>query len=76
MFHGGWRAIGIKRVAPKGNPDGKHLYAASDSPADAFLAEALEAAEHGSIFALTYPGEDYYFERNDRGKDIQKTYAY
>jgi hypothetical protein len=36
----------------------------------------VNAAEHQSIYALTYLGDDYYFGRNGCDKDIEKAYKF
>lgn len=65
----------------KGNYDGKYLYAAirlkqAEADPSTILAEMINAAEHQSIFALTYLGDDYYFGRNGCDKDIEKAYEF
>ncbi|MCD7956311.1 MAG: toll/interleukin-1 receptor domain-containing protein [Lachnospiraceae bacterium] len=65
----------------KGDYDGKYLYAAlrlrqEEAEPSALLAEMTDAAEHRSIFALTYLGDDYYFGRNGCDKDIEKAYEF
>ena len=65
----------------KGNYDGKYLYAAirlkrAGTDSSMLLAEMVNAAEHQSIYALTYLGDDYYFGRNGCDKDIEKAYEF
>ena len=67
--------------AYKGNADGKYLYAAirskqPDADQAALLEEMIDAAEQGSIFALTYLGDDYYYGRNGCDKDPEKAYGF
>ncbi len=65
----------------KGSYDGKYLYAAirlkqENADAAALLAEMVNAAEHKSVFALTYLGDDYYYGKNGFDKDIEKAYSF
>ena len=67
--------------ACKGNYDGKYLYAAirlkqPDADTSALLSEMIDAAEHKSIYALTYLGDDYRDGRNGCDKDLEKAYAF
>ncbi len=63
-----------------GNSEGKYLYAAlkqSQDPESAdYQKDMDEAAQEGSVFALTYVGDDYYYGRNGRDKDLQKAYGF
>ena len=71
-----------KISARNGNYDGKYLYAAirrkQDTPENAatYLPEMLDAANHESVYALTYLGDDYYNGQNGCEKDIQKAYSF
>lgn len=65
----------------KGNYDGKYLYAAirlkqAEADTPALLAEMVDAAEHQSVYALTYLGDDYYYGRNGLDKDVEKAYEF
>lgn len=65
----------------KGSYDGKYLYAAIRSEQEGadvteLLSEKIDAAEHQSVFALTYLGDDYYYGRNGCNKNLEKAYAY
>ena len=61
-----------------GNSDGKYLYAAlkqsQDPETGDWQKEMDEAVEEKSSFALTYVGDDYYYGRNGREKDMAKAY--
>lgn len=65
----------------KGSYEGKYLYAAiraeqEDANKANLFSEMLDAAEHHSIFALTYHGDDYYYGRNGCDIDKDKAYAF
>lgn len=66
----------------KGNYDGKYLYAAIRQKnnccdnSTTCLKEMLDAAEHQSVYALTYLGDDYYYGRNGCEKNINKAYEF
>ena len=76
------RAAFYYRVSSyRGSAEGKYLYAAilskrEDADLSALLARKLEAAEAGSVYALTYLGEDYYYGRNGCPPDKEKAYAF
>lgn len=64
----------------RGSYDGKYLYAAvrlkqSGAASSALLAEMIDAAEHKSIYAMTYLGDDYYYGRNGCDKDTVRAYS-
>ncbi|MBQ6773161.1 MAG: SEL1-like repeat protein [Synergistaceae bacterium] len=80
-----------KISAHRGSYEGKYLYAAvrlkqlaskskseSDSNSDSgeLLSEMIDAAEHNSIYALTYLGIDYYYGKNFCERDIAKAYKF
>ena len=66
----------------QGNYDGQYLYAAIRRKKDCsensiiYLPAMIDAAEHQSIYALTYLGDDYYYGRNGCEKDIAKAYEF
>lgn len=66
----------------KGNYDGKYLYAAIRQKNDccesqtAYLKEMIDAAEHQSVYALTYLGDYYYYGLNGCEKDVAKAYKF
>ncbi len=70
-----------KISAHHNNYDGKYLYAAlclqkKDAEIDAAkcLKDMIDAAENGSVFALTYLGDEYYYGRNGCCRDRGKAY--
>ncbi len=70
-----------KVSAYQGNYDGKYLYAAirskqANADRAGILAEMIDAAEHKSVCALTYLGDDYYYGRNGCEKDREKAYGF
>lgn len=62
------------------NYDGKYLYGTLRQKQDVdnpvWLDYRVEAAEHDSIFALTYLGDDLYYGRNGCEKDREKAYRF
>ncbi len=62
-----------------GSADGRYLYAAlkfAKEPLEvSWLDEFDQAMQEQSPFALTYVGDDYYYGRKGRSKDMDKAYA-
>lgn len=63
-----------------GNLDGLYLYSAlkrQEEPNNAdYLADMLEAAEKGSVLALTHVGDSYYYGENGLPVNQSKAYEY
>ncbi|MBR2262935.1 MAG: toll/interleukin-1 receptor domain-containing protein [Firmicutes bacterium] len=63
-----------------GNSEGKYLYAALKQSQDPenleYLKDMDEAVQEESVFALTHVGDDYYYGRNGREKDVDKAYRF
>lgn len=73
-------ALYYKASKYSGNFDGQYLYAAIKRQAEPenqeYLSEMLDAAEKGSVLALTHMGDCYYEGKAGLSADISKAYRY
>ncbi len=73
-------ALYYKASKYAGNLDGLYLYSAlkrREEPENAdYLADMIEAAEKGSVLALTHVGDNYYYGENGLTANKNKAYEY